>query len=408
MMRIVCIGGGPAGLYFAILAKLSNGNHHVTVVERNPAGVTYGWGVVFWDDLLDDLYRNDPVSAREISESAARWDQQKVHIRQQTAYIAGYGFSMGRHRLLEILTQRALSLGVDVRFQEEVEDLSEFAHADLIVACDGANSKVRQLHGNPFQTNVEVGRNKYIWLGTDKVFDSFTFAFEETPAGWIWFHAYHFDGKTSTCIVECPPETWAALGFDKLGPDETLRHLEDIFKSHLAGHSLFLQTRGLRQVPWLNFKCISNKNWYHDKVVLMGDSAHTAHFSIGSGTKLAIQDAIGLARKLREHEDLQAALEAYGEERRTALRTILREARGSTEWFENVPRYVARDAIRFAYSMLNRRGSSPPWRYLLYLATQQGARREVLGLFHSVRRGVRSRRRERRVVSPWSGEVTVK
>ncbi len=394
-MRIVCVGGGPAGLYFAILAKLSHRNHDVTVLERNPAGVTHGWGVVFWEDLLDDLYRNDPESAREIAEAAARWDTQEVCIRgQRLTYVGGSGFSLGRDRLLEILSRRAMSLGVDVRFQCEAPELSELAHADLIVACDGANSQLRELHGNPFQTNVEVGRNKYIWLGTDKVFDAFTFAFEETAAGWIWFHAYRFNGETSTCIVECPPETWEGLGFDKLGSEETLRRLEDIFKSHLAGHSLMNQMRGHSKAQWRNFRCISNERWHHGKIVLMGDAAHTTHFTIGSGTKLAIQDAIGLAGKLRENADLHAVLEAYEAERRAALLTLQSAARKSAEWFENVPRHVEQHVTQFAYALLDRRGG-PSWRYLLHLANQQAALRGLLRGLHSARRWVRSQQRGR-------------
>jgi anthraniloyl-CoA monooxygenase len=392
-MRVVCVGGGPAGLYFSILAKLANPHHEITVVERNPAGVTYGWGVVFWEDLLEDLYRNDPVSARQIAESAVRWNQQEVHIRGQTAvHIGGYGFSIGRDRLLEILTQRALSLGVELQFQREVETLSEFEDADLIVACDGANSKVRLLHGTHFQTHVEVGKNKYLWLGTDKVFDSFTFAFEETAAGWIWFHAYRFTGETSTCIVECSQETWAGLGFNELGPEETLRRLEGIFKRQLKGHSLLHQKRGLGKTPWLNFKCLRHEHWYHGNVVLMGDAAHTTHFSIGSGTKLAIQDAIGLAEKLRETEDLPTALQAYEDERRASLLSIQSAARTSSEWFENVPRYVGQSPIRFAFSLLDRRGGSG-WYYPIYLASQHVALRGWVRRLHSAKRWARARRR---------------
>jgi anthraniloyl-CoA monooxygenase len=394
-MRIVCIGAGPAGLYFSILAKLSNTEHDITVVERNPSGVTCGWGVVFWDDLVDDLYRNDPESAQAIVAGAARWDTQEVHIRdQQATHVGGSTFSLGRDRLLDILVRRAMSLGVDVQFQREVEELSEFADADLIVACDGANSKIRHLHGNPFQTHIELGRNKYIWLGTGKVFDTFTFAFEETPAGWIWFHAYRFNSETSTCIVECPLETWEALGFDKLGPDETLRRLEDIFKNHLDGHSLINQLRDRCKTPWLNFKRITNETWYHGQVVLMGDAAHTTHFSIGSGTKLAIQDAIGLAGKLRAHADLPAALKAYEEERRSALLPLQSAARRSAEWFENVPHHADQHATQFAYSLLNRRGGPERWRYLLHLLNQEVALRGLLRWLHSARGWVRAHRRE--------------
>ncbi|MCY1031920.1 FAD-dependent monooxygenase [Corallococcus sp. BB11-1] len=395
-MRIVCVGGGPAGLYFSILAKLSNRQHDITVIERNPAGVTYGWGVVFWNDLLNDLHRNDPVSARQIEEAAARWDTQEVHLRGQLATRVGAdGFSMGRDRLLDILTRRARELEVDIRYQCDVHDLSAFADAELIVACDGVNSRLRQQHAPHFQPRVEEGKNKYIWLGTNKVFDAFTFAFAQTPAGWLWFHAYRFNNETSTCIVECQQQTWEALGFGTMGPEETLRKLEDIFQRHLKGHSLFHQLRGMGKAPWLHFKRITNERWYHDKVALMGDAAHTTHFSIGSGTKLAIQDAIALARRLREHNHLPDALQAYDEERRSALVAIQLAARSSSEWFESVPDHIDQSTLQFAHALLNRRGSSV-WSYLLLLASQQPALRGVLRGIHASRRWVRSQQHGRR------------
>jgi anthraniloyl-CoA monooxygenase len=402
-MKIACVGGGPAGLYFATLVKLCNKGHDVSVVERNPAGVTYGWGVVFWDDMLDNLYDNDPQSAREIRDNSVLWDDQEVHIGgKETIYVDGYGFSMARKRLLDILGTRAMDLGADVQFGREVEDLSEFADADLIVACDGVNSQMRQLYADHFQTNIDVGRNKYIWLGTHKVFDAFTFAFEETDAGWIWFHAYRFDGHTSTCIVECSPETWEGLGFDELGPDESIVLLEKIFERYLDGHSLINQIHQFGKTPWLNFRGISNERWYHDNIVLMGDAAHTTHFTIGSGTKLAIEDAIGLAEKLHEHEDLQASLEAYEKERRTALLTLQSEAHKSSQWFENVQRYIDQEAMQFAYSLWNRRQgrTTPediPGDYHPHLATREIAaprrlRRRLRRWFRSARRELRAGR----------------
>jgi anthraniloyl-CoA monooxygenase len=408
-MRIVCIGGGPAGLYFAILAKLSNRNHDVTVVERDPAGVTYGWGVVFWDDLLDDLFRKDRESAQQIWDSSDRWDEYEVRVRNKpTTFLGGYGFSLGRHRLLEILANRATSLGVDIRFECDISDLSTFADADLIVACDGANSKVRRDLADHFQTDIAVGRNKYIWLGTHQVFDTFTFAFEETASGWIWFHAYPFTNESSTFIVECSHETWEALGFDQLGPDESIRLLEDIFASHLDGHSLINQMRGLGKTPWLNFKRVTNESWHHDRVVLMGDAAHTTHFAIGSGTKLAIQDAIGLAEKLTASGDLEEALRAYEEERRSALVPLQRAALRSSEWFEDVARYVGQDATQFAYSLSNRRGDYPTWRYVLHIATQRVALRTFLRWLLSARKWVRSRRRAKLVGSRELAGVAVR
>jgi anthraniloyl-CoA monooxygenase len=222
----------------------------------------------------------DPESAQEIRDRSSRWDDQEVRVRgKKTAYLGGYGFSMNRKCLLDILAKRAMDLGVDVQFEREVEDLFEFADADLIVACDGISSRVRQLYADHFQTNVVVGRNKYLWLGTHKVFDAFTFAFEKTHAGWIWFHAYRFNAETSTCIVECSPETWEGLGFDELGPDDSIEFLEEVFESHLDGHSLINQRRSFGKMPWLSFELINNRAWYHRNGVLMGDAAHTTHFT---------------------------------------------------------------------------------------------------------------------------------
>ena|SRR5215207_4092280 len=376
-MRIVCIGGGPAGLYFATSVKLCNKDHDITVVERNPAGVTYGWGVVYGPDMLEALYNNDPRSAQEIYASSSRWVDQVVHVRgKETIYLGGYGFVMGRKRLVNILAKRATDLGADVQFEREVKNLSEFADADLIVACDGVNSRVRQLYTNYFQTNLDVGRNKYIWLGTHKVFDAFTMAFEQTDAGCIWFHAYRFNGETSTFIVECTQETWEGLGFDALEADESVTLLEAIFESYLDGHALIIQMRPVGKVPWLNFQSICNESWFCNNIVLMGDAAHTTHFTIGSGTKLALQDAIGLAEKLHERKDVESALIAYEQERRTALLMLQSAARNSTCWFENVDDHIDRDVIQFAYS-LQHRFSLPalpeeiPWDYKIRLAAQQ-------------------------------------
>jgi 2-polyprenyl-6-methoxyphenol hydroxylase-like FAD-dependent oxidoreductase len=408
-MRIVCIGGGPAGLYFAILARLSNKHHDVTVVERNPAGVTYGWGVTIMDELLDDLFRKDPESAQQVWESADRWHEHEVRVAgRPTKYLGGYGFSVGRHRLLDILAMRARHLGVDIRFQCDVDDPSGFAEADLIVACDGANSKVRQIRADRFQTSVDMGRNKYIWLGTDKESEKFTFAFEQTPAGWIWLYAYPFTGGASTCIVECSQETWKSLGFDRLGPEETVGLLQQIFASYLDGRSLINQMRGLGGAAWLNFKWITNQSWHHDRVVLMGDAAHTTHFSMGFGTKLAIQDAIGLAEKLDESDDLERALEAYQEERRAALDPLQRAARRSSEWFENLPSHVDQPATQFAYSLWNRRGQYPRWRYGVHIAVQRAAGRALLRWLLSARKWARSRRRATLVGKPGLSDIALR
>jgi 2-polyprenyl-6-methoxyphenol hydroxylase-like FAD-dependent oxidoreductase len=393
-MKIVCVGGGPAGLYFAISAKLRNRDHDVTVIERNPAGVTYGWGVTFSHPLLDGLYHNDPESAWQIFDNPASWGNQEVHVRgRQRAHLGGYGFAIGRKHLLDILVQRARDLGVTIQFQREVKDLSEFADADVIVACDGANSRVRRLHGEHFQTEEHVGRNKYIWLGTHRMFDSFMFAFEETAAGWIWFYSYPFNADTTTFIVECSPETWQGLGFDQREPDASLKLLEEIFAHHLDGYPLMNSTREAGKIPWLNFTRITNASWHHDNIVLMGDAAHTTHFSIGSGTTLAMQDAIGLAESLHTHDDLQVALKDYEEKRRTEIMDLQSAAVGSTEWFENVPSHIDQPITQFSYSLWKRRGRYPLWRYHLHLATQVATLRKLRRSISELRNEYRAQQR---------------
>ncbi|MER7452653.1 FAD-dependent monooxygenase [Nocardia beijingensis] len=386
-MKIVCVGGGPAGLYFAISMKRRDPAHEITVIDRDPPGSTYGWGVVYWDNLLDILYRNDPDSAQAMRAESVLWREQAIRIRDdQTAYFGGYGFSMGRAALLDILSRRARDLNVDVQHGREVDDVSGFDDIDLVVASDGANSRIRQLDEHRFGTSVALGANRYIWLGTDKVFSRFTFAFEETSAGWIWFHAYpSVAEKISTCIVECQPRTWHGLGFDSLDNLENLRVLENIFRRPLGGHSLISKTRG-EFARWSRFPEVTNKTWYHDNVVLLGDAAHTTHFTIGSGTSLAIVDAVVLAQNLYEHSEVADALEHYDAQRRAAMRPIQAAARASMAWFEHADRYLDRGAVRFAYAMATRHGLQMPWRYQLHLLTQVPAVR-------GIRRGIDSGQR---------------
>jgi 2-polyprenyl-6-methoxyphenol hydroxylase-like FAD-dependent oxidoreductase len=336
-MKIVCVGGGPAGLYFAILMKERDRGHEITVLERNPPGVTYGWGVVFWDDLLDQLHASDPTTARAIAANSFRWSGELLAVGARgSVQMDGHGYGIGRRRLLDLLLQRARSLGVLVEFEHAVVDAAQLPAADLLVASDGVNSSLRRLRHGRFGTDVHVGRNKYVWLGTNKVFDVFTFAFVGTAAGWIWCHAYGFDDRSSTFIVECTPETWTGLGFDRMGEEETLALLEQFFEPWLEGHPL----RSNGEARWLEFRTLTNERWHHENVVLMGDAAHTTHFTIGSGTKLALEDAIALAAKLHGDTKLEDALEAYGAERGAALRPAQTDARFSALWFESVPRYA--------------------------------------------------------------------
>ncbi|MGH3669228.1 MAG: FAD-dependent monooxygenase, partial [Pseudonocardiaceae bacterium] len=291
-MRIVCVGGGPAGLYFAISAKLRDAGHHITVIERDPPGATYGWGVVYWDDLLDILFRNDPESGRALRAESVLWQEQRVILRsEQTAYLSGYGYSVGRASLLDILGRRATELGIELQYNQDPDDSPALAGADLVVVCDGAHSRLRQRHSEEFGAQVDIGGNPYVWLGTDKVFDSFTFAFERTSAGWIWFHAYPSTTGTSTCIVECAQQTWETLGFDSLNSTDSVQLMEKIFERALDGHSLISQSRG-EPARWLRFAEVTNQSWYHDNLVLAGDAAHTTHFTLGSGTRLAMIDAV--------------------------------------------------------------------------------------------------------------------
>ncbi|MEV0700493.1 FAD-dependent monooxygenase [Saccharopolyspora sp. NPDC050389] len=392
-MRIVCIGAGPAGLYFAISAKLRDAGHDITVIERDPPGATYGWGVVYWENLLDTLYRNDRESAERIRAASTLWQEQVIALRDRDkAYLGGYGYSINRAPMLEILTERAIQLGVDVRFEHAAEDLSEFSDADLIVVADGANSRIRQRYAEEFGTQVDQGRNPYIWLGTDRVFDMFTFDFEETPEGWIWFHAYPSSAGISTFIVECQDATWRRLGLDRLDPEDGVRLLERIFAGPLRGGSLISQSRG-KPASWQRFTQVYNQTWQHDNMILIGDAAHTTHFTIGSGTRLAMLDAIVLAQNLFDHGDPTAAVKEFDEEGHAQLRLAQTAARTSMAWFENLDRYADRSAVDFTYAMAGRHGVQPPWRYQQHLVNQNLLVRKGKRLAGVGQRWVRARRR---------------
>ena len=397
-MKIVCVGGGPAGLYFAISAKRRDAGHDITVIECDPPGATYGWGVVYWDDLLDTLYHNDAESARKLRAASALWQEQEIRLHsdrlhsEERAYFHGYGYSMGRATMLDVLGRRAADLGVDVEYRRRVGDLAEFADAELIVAADGANSQVRQLHGH-FGTTIDAGANPYIWLGTNKVFNSMVFDCEETFAGWVWCHVYPSSSGISTFIVECQQHTWDALGFGTMSCEDGVRVLEKIFSDVLDGHSLISQSRG-EPARWLHFTQVRNQHWYHDNVVLLGDAAHTTHFTIGSGTRLAMIDAIALAQSLdNQEENLATALRDYEGRRQQAMRQTQAASRSSMAWYEHLDRYTDRDAVAFAAAMSGRQGPLPPWSYQMHLATQVAPVRKLSRWFDSARRWYLARRR---------------
>ena len=357
-MKIACVGGGPAGLYFAISMKLRDPGHAIEVFERNPPGVTFGWGVVFSDLTVDNIKANDPVSAKAITDEFAHWDDIDVHLRGEVVTSGGHGFiGIGRKRMLEILQDRARELGVVLTFEAECDPADpRWRDYDLVIAADGANSRFRDADPAAFGLDVDVRRNKFVWLGTSKVFDAFTFAFEETEHGWIWAHAYRFAPDASTFIVECSEDTWTRFGFDRMSQEESIAACEALFAKYLNGHRLQSNASHLvGSAAWLNFRRIKCDQWASGNVILLGDAAHTAHFSIGSGTKLALEDAIKLAEVLnRPGLSLQDALDEYQAERNLEVLKLQNSARNSTEWFETLERYLHFEPLQFAYSLLTR------------------------------------------------------
>ncbi|MEF9884433.1 FAD-dependent monooxygenase [Streptomyces sp. P9-A4] len=364
-MKFAIVGGGPAGLYLSILLKRQDPAHEIGVYERNPEGSTYGWGVTYWAGLLDKLRDGDPESAAAVAEASVTWTDGVAIVRdERTAHRGDAGFGIGRRRMLALLAERAEQLGVRVRFEHEVTgpDAPELADADLVVAADGVNSVLREAHAGHFGGEVASGRNPYVWLGTTKVFDSFSFAFKETERGWIWCYAYGFSGERSTCVVECSPETWTGLGLDTLGEADSLRLLEKLFHDLLDGHELIGRGRADEPAQWLTFRTLTNRVWHRGNLVLLGDAAHTTHYSIGAGTTLALEDALALADALRGlgngdgHRDLDAALTTYGKRRRAELVSAQSAARYSAQWYENLPRYMRLEPAQM-FALLGQRHS---------------------------------------------------
>jgi anthraniloyl-CoA monooxygenase len=360
-MRIAIVGGGPGGLYFSILMRRVAPDCDITLFERNRAEDAFGFGVVFSDETLTVFEHADPVSYREITEGFVHWTDIDIHHRGVRTRSGGHGFSAhGRRELLGILQRRALALGVDVRFSSEAPAVSDLGWADLIVAADGASSAVRAARENDFGPSLDPRFCKYMWLGTDLAFDAFKFYIEETPYGVFQAHGYPYSREMSTFIVETNEETWRRAGLDAVPADSLAPGVSDeasvdfsreLFADALGGHQLFANNS-----KWINFVTVRNRRWRSGNVVLLGDAAHTAHFSIGSGTKLAMEDAVALAWAFRVYgtDDLPGVLESYEEERRPLVESTQRAAQASLEWFEGISRYVGQERMQFAFNLLTR------------------------------------------------------
>ncbi|HZD75059.1 MAG TPA: FAD-dependent monooxygenase, partial [Actinomycetota bacterium] len=352
-MRIGVLGGGPAGLYFALLMKKADPRHHVRVIERNPPDATFGWGVVFSEETLAALRDADYQTYAEITDTFAKWDAIDVRYRGETIRSRGHAFSgIARKALLGILQRRCRELGVRLELEREVADLEPFRSDDLVVAADGVNSLARRLLQDRFEPSYDPHTTKYAWFGADLAVDAFTFIFRDTGHGLFQVHAYPFDAHTSTFIVEAHETTWRRAGLDRMAEEESLHFCEELFRPELGGHKL-LSNRSI----WFTFVTLRNRNWHHGNVVLVGDAAHTAHFTIGSGTKLAMEDAISLANAfLRYPGDLEAALTHYELERQPVVERFQEVARESAAYFESVSRYARFEPIQFAFNLLTRSG----------------------------------------------------
>jgi anthraniloyl-CoA monooxygenase len=352
-MNINIIGGGPAGLYFAILMKKADAAHQIRIFERNGPNDTFGWGVVFSGKTLANLRAADVVSHAEITREFEAWDNVDVVHRDAKISIHGNSFSgIARLQLLKILQRRAEQLGVEILFHSEIQDVESLRKdGDLLLAADGVNSTVRLRYAPQFEPELDVRANRYIWYGTEQLFHGLTLTFRENSAGVFAAHSYKFSPTTSTFIVECDPQTWAGAGFEQMGSDETLDYLGEVFSQDLNGHKLLSNNS-----KWINFLLVKNKNWFFENVVLIGDALHTAHFSIGSGTKLAIEDAIALAESFQQTTSVSDALMHFEKTRRPVIEDYQAAAFESMRWFENAGEYMHLSPIELAYVLMTRSG----------------------------------------------------
>jgi len=361
-MRIHVVGGGPAGLYFAILMKRLDPGHEIAVFERDGPHDTFGWGIVFSDQTFGYLEDQDEPTFRAIDAACERWDNVDVVHRDRKITIRGNRFSgIQRLKFLNILHQRCRDLGVDLRFHTRVtdDDLTRgdarpegraYTACDLLVGADGANSGVRRIHAAAFRPTLESGRNKYIWLGTTCLFHGLTLTFRASDAGPFASHSYKFSGSMSTFIVECSEGTWSRAGLGEMSQQQTCDYLARLFAADLNGHPLLANNF----VKWLNFPFVANGRWHHDRIVLVGDALHTAHFSIGSGTKLALEDAIALATCMRTEPEIPRALEAFERGRKPVIEEYQRAARESQAWFEDLDRVLELEPHELAFQIMTR------------------------------------------------------